>query len=387
MNKKRVMTCLAAGVCILAVSATAAFGSVNGYANYKSAVKNLALTTDNVSAKATFSLAYDGKEVVTGEGEVAKDGRNNSSHFVIDGQEESYSTTLDGATTWFNVDDDHYYTSEASFDGQTHGLLDVSEEDAELTGRIINFLELGADTLMGDLKNNVVETGASDGEYTYQLDISHSQVPALVNAGLSVLAYAVSDSIATTSYVEYQDYDQAAFKYYEQQTGKILDEDFLAHYRGDINDDDWWSNNDVLDKFNDLQGEMTEHYDQVLEREKNAADSSSGILYVANDGSTTFYKDVAAYHQSNGDSSSSMSDFEAFVGKDLTLDNVHFTFTVNKAGQLTANHFEATFTTVDLKNVSHSMVLTGDISFFDYGSTVVQPLDTGDRISWNDNQG
>ena len=62
-KRNRVTTCLIAGVLVLAVSATAAFGSVNGYARYKEAVKALALETENFSAVGTARMTVDGQEV------------------------------------------------------------------------------------------------------------------------------------------------------------------------------------------------------------------------------------------------------------------------------------------------------------------------------------
>lgn len=53
-KRNRLLVCLAAGVLILAVSATAAFGSVNGYTKYKEALKSLALETDNFTATGTM---------------------------------------------------------------------------------------------------------------------------------------------------------------------------------------------------------------------------------------------------------------------------------------------------------------------------------------------
>ena len=38
MKVNKVTACLVAGICVLSVSATAAFGSINGYANYKTGV-------------------------------------------------------------------------------------------------------------------------------------------------------------------------------------------------------------------------------------------------------------------------------------------------------------------------------------------------------------
>lgn len=62
-KRNRLLVCLAAGVLILAVSATAAFGSVNGYTKYKEALKSLALETDNFTATGTMQVNYDGKEI------------------------------------------------------------------------------------------------------------------------------------------------------------------------------------------------------------------------------------------------------------------------------------------------------------------------------------
>ena len=385
MKKKRVMTCLAAGVCILAVSATAAFGSVNGYANYKTAVKSLALETDNVSASGAFTVAYDGADVLTGQMDFSRDGSALSWHTLIsDGTEtsEEWNTELDGKTTWFSSDDPFYRVYDSGDPTEvSHGLLGGGEDD-EFSHRLVNFLEMGADTVMGDLKNNVVEIGASNGEYTYQLDISKGQVPAVVNAGLSLMAYAATESAANTSYVDFEDWDQAAVNYYRQQTGQELSEDFLAHYQGEINDDTWWENNEELEKFEELEGEMHGHYYEELEKKMDAINAASGVLYVANDGTTTFYSDVVAYEQSKG--LMSVDDIDSYIGQDLALENVHFTFTVNKAEELTANHCVANFVTVDKKGGSHTVTITGDVSFFDYGSTVVQPLDTGDRVSWDE---
>ena len=64
-KRNRLLVCLAAGVLILAVSATAAFGSVNGYTKYKEALKSLALETDNFTATGTMQVNYDGKEIAS----------------------------------------------------------------------------------------------------------------------------------------------------------------------------------------------------------------------------------------------------------------------------------------------------------------------------------
>ena len=386
MKKNRVMACLIAGVCVLTVSVTAAFGSINGYANYKTAVKALALDVDNVSAKGTYTLTYDGQEVMNGQVDVGCDGADQYSHSVVtDGisTSEDWSTTLNGVNTWFNSSDDHYYNYEVEAEKAGHGLLNIGSDD-EMSQRVFTLLELGADTVVGDLKNNVVEIDAKDGLYTYQLDIDSSQVPAVVNAALSVFAYATSENVANTRYVQWEDWNGSVVRYYEEQTGESLDQDFIDHYFGavdyasDAESEAWWeANQEQVDKFSEKENEMHEHYYSQLTDELNRRGVDCGVLYVAEDGSTTFYPSEKAYHEAVG--MTEVNDFESLIGQDLTLDNVHFTFTVNRDLQLTANHGEASFTTVDDKGGKHTLVLTADATLSDYGTTVVKPLDVGDR--------
>ena len=387
MKKNRVMACLVAGVCVLTVSATAAFGSINGYANYKTAVKALALNVDNVSASGTYTMTYDGKEILTGKMDCACDGANSAVHTVFGseaGTEESWNTTLNGTNTTFDSDSDHYYTYEAGTEKMGHGLLGLSEDD-EFSQRVVTFLEMGADTVVGDLKNNVVEIDAKDGLYTYQLDIDSSQVPAVVNAALSVFAYAASESMANTRYVEFEDWNGCTAAYYEKETGETLDQAFLDYYTGKVNfsseeeDAAWYEDNhEMLDKLSEYEGRMHEHYYDQLMDELNSRGVDCGVLFVHTDGSTTFYPDEKTYLAARDDVSVDSS-IETYIGKDLTLDNVHFVFTVNKDGQLTANHCEASFVTVDKDGGKHTMVLTGDVTLSDYGTTVIQPLDVGGR--------
>lgn len=380
MKKKRVMTCLVAGVCILAVSVTAAFGSVNGYANYKTAVKTLALETDNVSAKGTFHFSYDGKDVLGGDVEYAKDGANQSAHIVIRENgtvvNEEFNTTLDDVTTFFSADSEYYNTYDTVRDEETHGLLGFSNDD-EFSKRLITFFEMGVDTVMGDLKNNVVEVGSQNGDYTYQLDISNSQVPALVNAGLSLIAYGVSESMTNCSYVDYEDYNHTAFAYYESQTGKTLSNEFKENYVNGTGDESWYADNEELDSFYEVMDGMWNHYYDILKQK-----GDTGILYVRRDGSYTYYVDQYAYREAVG--VTDVDDFEQYIGKDLSLQNVHFTFSLNKAGQLTVNACEATFDTTDKNGGHHSLVIQVDATLGDYGTTEVQPLDVGDRVSYDD---
>ena len=121
-KRNRLTICLVAGVLILAVSATAAFGSVNGYSKYKEAVKALALETDNFTANGTLKMICDGKEVVHVTEDYAMDGHNMSSHSISKdsmGSHEQYETILNGVNTWFDVNDRYYYQSEYETDSSS----------------------------------------------------------------------------------------------------------------------------------------------------------------------------------------------------------------------------------------------------------------------------
>ena len=216
------------------MSATAAFGSVNGYSKYKEAVKALALETDNFTANGTLKMICDGKEVVHVTEDYAMDGHNMSSHSISKdsmGSHEQYETILNGVNTWFDVNDRYYYQSEYETDSSSLGgnLLGVDQDD-EMARRMVNFMEIAADTVVGELKNNFVQVGKEDGATLYQVEIAKNQVPSLVNAGLSLFAYSVGQSHDYDYTVNYEDYSATAIQNYEKVTGETLPETFKEGY-------------------------------------------------------------------------------------------------------------------------------------------------------------
>ncbi len=115
MHQRRKLTlCLVAGVLVLAVSAAAAFGSVNGYDRYKQAVKQLLTQEENLTLQAQVNLAMDGAEVFAlWQGTYAKDGADSArTSCTHSGEGEAYrefSTVRDGMRTQF-VEDSRLYT-------------------------------------------------------------------------------------------------------------------------------------------------------------------------------------------------------------------------------------------------------------------------------------
>lgn len=377
-KSNRLFICLVAGVLILAVSAAAAFGSVNGYSKYKEAVKSLALKSDNFTAQGTMKATFDGKEILSVQEEYAMDGHNVYSHSTAKEPgaqvSENYMTQINGVRTSFDADDDVYYENDGYVDEDSTAaanLLGVDADD-EMAKRLVNFTEIAADTVVGELKNNFVQVGKENGSTLYQVEIAKNQVPSLVNAGLSLFAYGVSQGNASSYMVDYEDYSATLLNAYEKATGETLSADFKAGYDGGA-DEAWYeANQELMDKINEFSCQnWDETYYDVLE------EKDGGIVYVKTDGSYDYYADYDAYAEAVPDQMG--DDLERYVGEDMNLEKVLCNFGVDDQGNLTSNSIEATFTTTDKDGGTHTLVLTGDVTITNYGTTTIQPLDVGGR--------
>lgn len=385
-KRNRITVCLVAGVLILAVSAGAAFGSVNGYSTYKEAVKALALKTDNVTMQGSMKATLDGKEFVSMTGEMAIDGKNKSSHVIsseFGGQkDEYYDTTLGNTDTWFNADSKYYreytYDNDQTAEDRNN-LLGVSADD-EMSKRMVNFMEIAADTVMGDLKNNFVQLGKDGDKTQYQIEISKDQVPSLVNAGLSLFAYSVAADEGSDWGVYYENYSASELNAYEKLSGNKLSEDFRNGYlqRGDTADsatyNAWYDKNEKqINEIADFLSEKDwerQYYDQLDQKQ-------SGIVFVKTDGTSVYYKDYKSYAKANPKMVE--DELSSYTGQDMVLKTAQCKFGVDKNGNLTNNTLTATFTTTDQDGKNHELVVTADVTLSNYGTTTVQKLDTGDR--------
>lgn len=380
-KRNRITVCLVAGVLILAVSAGAAFGSVNGYSTYKEAVKALALKTDNVTMQGSMKATLDGKEFVSMTGEMAIDGKNKSSHVIsseFGGQkEERYDTTLNNTDTWFNADSKYY--NEHTYDNDqtaedSNNLLGISADD-EMSKRMVNFMEIAADTVMGDLKNNFVQLGKDGDKTQYQIEISKDQVPSLVNAGLSLFAYSVAADEGTDWGVYYEDYNASMLNTYEKLSGNKLSEEFRNGYLQRDDSAVWYDKNEkqineILDFLSEKDWER-QYYDQLDNKQ-------GGIVFVKTDGTSVYYKDYKSYAKANPKMVE--DDMSTYLGQDMVLKTAQCKFGVDKNGNLTNNTLTATFTTTDQDGKNHELVVTADVTLSNYGTTTVQKLDTGDRV-------
>lgn len=364
--KRKITACLLAGVLILAVSAGAAFDSINGYATYKNGVKKLLLETNNVTLRGGYSAVVDGKELIRTELDKAADGSNSYFHSKergLDGNYEYWTTNCDGQHISYNSE----MKAEKTYNGwkteapaRQQNLLGISADD-ELNKRAITFLELAADTIMGDLKNNFVSLGKEDGVSRYQVDISKAQVPEVINAGLSLLAYSEGQREYSVRGVHYEDYEASFAVYYEEQTGQAIPQELMDNYWNGT-DEEWIeANMELVEAFSALQAQYRDEGNAALE----ALDG--GYLLIHADNSRTHYTNPEDYYEATNQVT-----LDRYVGEDASLESVLCTFGVDEKGYLVENDITATFASVDRNGNRHTLSATAGFTAGDYGATAVR---------------
>ena len=200
--KKRTAAAVAmvVGVTVLAGAAFANYSTSNGYEVGKTAIKGL-LDNENYTANVTFSYDVDGENIAKTETtemydrasktmsrkEISSDyyGMEQQYNIWINENERIiYTKSVDGTG---NEDEfSEGYTS-YGFYGNFDMMGNADENEKETNQKIVRFVELLGDTLVGDLKNNVVMTASDDNSTTYEINLDAIQIPELVNAGLSAM--------------------------------------------------------------------------------------------------------------------------------------------------------------------------------------------------------
>lgn len=371
MMKRKVTVCLLAGVLVLAVSAGAAFDSINGYAALKRGVKTLLLESSNVTLEGSYGVRVDGKDLRSNTVKAASDGKNYTEYTKDQSGTKVYES-------WRSQYNDYQIFYDKEMKAQKHyqgwdapaserlNLMSI-DTDEELAQRMLTFFELAADTAMGDLKNTFVSLGKEDGETRYQVEISASQVPAVVNAGLSLMSYSVTqDDYFLSGNVEYEDFDASFCAYFTQETGQSLTQEAYTRFWNEMAPETWTEEEKALSE------QITQLHLQY--QEENEAQrkqkGDKGVLLVHADNSQTYYKNGQDYYEAV-----ESDRLIRFVGPDAALDKVHCIFGVDSDGHLTELTLKASFSSTDMNGKAHSLEATASFTASDYGTTTVQPLD------------
>ena len=196
-RKQKKMTAaigIISGAVILTTAALASYGTANGYQAGKDAALKL-MENENYTAECSVVLTTDGsetetfgvKELYDRNGDVVLNRVATQNNDVSKKFEEEY--IQDGKS----IDITPYGTFVDFFEnsGAQIGLFDLGNimtaQDRTRMQKYIRFGELLGDTLVGDLKNNVVYVAGDENTSTYELSLNSVQIPEFINAGLSAL--------------------------------------------------------------------------------------------------------------------------------------------------------------------------------------------------------
>lgn len=201
-NKKKITMAIGMvlGVTVLAGATFASYNTSNGYDVAKTAVKGL-MKNENYTANMTTKISLDGKEISSdtlkelydrnGDVKINKENKvssydynNEYREWVQDDTNIISSTHYDGEKTTFVEENaseyqnlfgefDKFYTEDANEDKRNQ--------------KMVNFVELIADTMIGDLKNNIIYVSGDDNSSTYEMNLDAIQIPEVANAGLSAI--------------------------------------------------------------------------------------------------------------------------------------------------------------------------------------------------------
>lgn len=196
----RAAACIGVGVVVLTTAVFANFDNANGYGTIKTAVKNN-IFLDNYTMTADVSVDVDG-EVFDDYRWLVKMNSNGNPRMeftnAIFGRNETayYSDKViiqDGykATEFYqklvDIQEDNISKWKRPVTGE-QTLPDTLSQDNDMFVKGVNFVESVCDTLVGDIKNNIVLVDKGDGFRTYNVNMSGEQLPKYVTAAVSFLS-------------------------------------------------------------------------------------------------------------------------------------------------------------------------------------------------------
>lgn len=357
-------TCLIAGMFVLTSAVYANYDDSRGYTNYKDAVKDLVLYQDNFTADGEMSVLIDGKEMATIKGNFKLDGDDyywqtvsEESFSQVDNKYENIQVAKGGKMFSYYPKTNSYTVSDADNNFRP----DMNDPTVK---KGVKFAELFADTMVGDLKNNFVLSSKEGDNRTYSVNVSGSQIPEVVNAGISLMFTAAnSQDNLTPCETTFEDYQKAFSAYYKEQTGKEMTE---AMYN------DW---NEDVEKVNE---NFYNKYNDVLESKGNV-----GIVYVKADGSYDYYKTYEEYNKNVQSNAFNDRNIMKMLGNDPYIDSASCKFTLNKEGKIVSDEMEASMTGVDSKGKKHTITMKANYKMSDYGTTKVDAFDTAGKTKTN----
>jgi len=164
------------GCMLLAVTVVASASGSSGYETYKSAAKNLAVTS-NATFSTSFEVKDNGNTDISGTSVEKLEGTNNSSVTSVkigDVTKETETSRIDGKS--IIKDGENYYSRDVKVNDKMGKKFDASSSRSKLG-------EMVLDTLVGDVKNQFVVDGDS-----ISVNLEGAQIPELAKLAISAAA-------------------------------------------------------------------------------------------------------------------------------------------------------------------------------------------------------
>ena len=360
-ERRRVLTvlCLVVGMLVLTTSVYANLDDARGYSNYKESLKQLAFEADNFEATAEMNMTVDGESVQTVYGEMKKADDDYSFYTkstgadLLSGSNETeryeYQSGRD-RYVFYPENNKYMYRNDVEPVGVIMPLEDESEKKA------VHFMELLADTMVGDLKNNVILTSNENGIKEYSISVSRNQIPEVVRAGISLMFTASNDSYDNSEYgsVTFEEYQETFKNYYEKETGKEFNDSYFYSAYDSMTEEE-------QNEYHEMDSDMWDKYDDIMEEK-----GDKGILYVKTDGSYEYFNNTKEYEETTG--KISLTNVTSKFGNDPYIENASMKVTLDEQGRLLKNDVEVKLTGVDEQGKEHTAVVTIKASISEYGT-------------------
>lgn len=330
----RTVVCLVLGAVLLTGSVFANYENASGYTKIKNAVLNM-MTVENFSGTMNYSTKLNGKDMETASSEFKYNRNGSTSQYSKEtGNGSDYEAWIQDGMT-INKNGEDYTVSQAYNKGFNDDYLSYTDEEKDYHDKWISFAELFADTLVGDLKNNVVLASTDNGSSTYQLNLSKNQIPELIQSGLNLITS--SSSYNSGGYVSFENYEAHSDEEYE---------------------------------------ELWEKAYEYLEEKGN-----TGVVYVMEDGTFKYFETEYDYTDYMG-YNDSLSSFLYRLQDDAAIDVVNCQAVLDSEGRLSEATASVTFTGQDKDGNNQSLTYELSFSAYDYGTTSIDAFDLS-KLNYN----
>ena len=217
-NDKKKLAVISAviGTCIFATAAFANYQTANGYDVLKKGVFSLA-DYKRYELKTSLTFDFDGERISSADMEMQCDTENEVKHSKERsksfGEAEYVSETWyqDGKFIFGDCDSNFYQGYNSTFYGE-NPIVPTFSQNEKTNARVMKFVELLADTFVGDLRNNFICVEDGENEDVYEISLSAIQIPELANAGLSALFAVQNETYSERNLDDADDSDMVFIK-------------------------------------------------------------------------------------------------------------------------------------------------------------------------------